>query len=71
MLFKVKQIIFVCFLIFIAQVSITECLRLNTNLSSEGCSIKLRKMPHNKVEAFSFISEMQDGLDDIDICKKS
>jgi hypothetical protein len=70
MLFKVKQIIFVCFLIFIAQVSIIECTRLKTNLKSEGCSIKLRKMPHNEVEAVSFISEMQDGLEDFNFCKK-
>ena len=72
MYFKVKQIIFLCFLILSAHVSYTEGTKIKLEMKSEGCAIKLRKMPHNKVEAFSFISQMQDGLEDDDsnLCKK-
>lgn len=62
-----KQLIFIFSLLFIAQIS---CLNMRTGLKGQGCSISLKKMPKNKHEAVSFISEIQNDLDDYKTCKK-
>ncbi len=66
MFLNIKQIIFLSYLFFFFNIS---ALRLKMQTKSEGCSISLKKVPHNKVQAVSFISEMQDGLYDFDACK--
>ena len=65
MYYMSKQLTFFCFLLIIAHVA---NLKLKLETRSEGCSIKLRKMPENKIQAVSFISQVQAGLDDFDIC---
>ena len=65
-----KQIIFMVYLLFFLHAQVSSInIKLQTGTRSEGCSIKLRKMPRDTVEAVSFISTMQDDLDFYDICK--
>jgi hypothetical protein len=66
MLLNLKQTMFLIIMIFFVGVS---PLRVKTEMKSQGCSIALKKMSHDKVQAVSFISEIQDGLFDFDTRK--
>lgn len=72
-----KQILFLLFILFVSEAHF-----LNLKASSKnkiqnkaslhdprnGCTISLRKMKDNKLQAFSFISEMQNSLSHYSKC---
>ncbi len=75
-----KHILFLIFIIFISDIyslhlKNSSSSKLKTNLSihdpNNGCTISLRKSKENKIQAISFISEMQNSLGSYSKCKLS
>lgn len=75
------QVIFVCYLFLFSQF---YCVKLKTKFKPiikenqsdnnienlQGYSITLKKTTKNKIQTISFISELQDSLDNFHSCKK-
>lgn len=73
-----KHILFFIFIICVSDIyslhlKSSSTSKMNTNLSlhdpNNGCTISLKKMKENKVQAISFISEMQNSIGTYSKCK--